>query len=187
MFITFTSLTQIARYNLSPALVRHWTSSWDSIWVRINMSYPIKSSFIIFSMCHESDLIWEGVLLFAQGTFKERHSLVYSKEGVGEEVAKVARDKYVARGWEMVKTLTEDEIIDPTSAFDAGSHYVGDSKCWTIPIFPKLQLPEGYIETNSWKVFTLSHVSPKDSWGMDQEWTSNIHTTNFQWIFLVHS
>ena len=88
--------------------------------------------------------------LYPRGTFKERRSLVHSKEGVGEEAAKVARDKYVARGWEMVETLMEDEIMDPTSAFAAGSRYVGDSKCWTVPIFPKLQLREGYIETNSW-------------------------------------
>lgn len=48
-----------------------------------------------------------------------------------------------------------DEIEDSTSVFSAGSRYVGDLKCWTIPILP-IQLPEGYIETNSWTYSTMT-------------------------------
>jgi len=90
--------------------------------------------------------------LFPRGTFGERRSLILHREGSGGVAAEAARNKYVARGWEMVGELTQDEIADPTSAFSAGSRYVGDAKCWTIPILPKLQLPEGYIETNSWNL-----------------------------------
>jgi hypothetical protein len=90
--------------------------------------------------------------LYPRGTFKERRALAVYREGTNEEAAKIARDKYVARGWTLVKALTQDEMADPTSAFSPGSRYVGDSKCWTIPILPKLDLPEGYIEMNSWKL-----------------------------------
>jgi len=90
--------------------------------------------------------------LYPRGTFNERRSLILPKEDGNKEKSRVAREKYIARGWNMVQALTPDEIQDPTSAFSAGGRYVGDSKCWTIPIFPELQLPEGYIETNSWNL-----------------------------------
>ena len=90
--------------------------------------------------------------LYPRGTFKERRSLAFSREGSSEDSAKAGRDKYVARGWNLVETSTQDEINDPTATFSAGSRYVGDSKCWTIPILPKLQLPQDYIETNSWNL-----------------------------------
>lgn len=90
--------------------------------------------------------------LYPRGTFKERRSLAVYRDGTNEEAAKIARDKYVARGWTLVGALTRDEMEDPTSTFSAGGRYVGDSKCWTIPILPKLELPEGYIEMNSWNL-----------------------------------
>lgn len=90
--------------------------------------------------------------LYPRGTFNERRSLIFHREGSSEEAAKVAREKYVARGWSMVEGLPQDEAMDPTLAFSAGSRYIGDSKCWTIPILPKLRLPEGYIEINSWNL-----------------------------------
>lgn len=88
--------------------------------------------------------------LYPLGTFKEHRSLALYREDTNEEAARIARDKYVARGWTLVEALTQDEMADPTSAFSPGSRFVGDSKCWTIPILPKLDLPEGYIEMNSW-------------------------------------
>jgi len=88
--------------------------------------------------------------LYPRGTFNERRSLVLPRQDENEERSRAAREKYIARGWNMVQALTRDEILDPTSAFFPGGRYVGDSKCWTIPILPKLQLPEGYIGTNSW-------------------------------------
>lgn len=94
--------------------------------------------------------------LYPRGTFKERRSLaVYQEknaEAIYKKATKIARDKYVARGWTLVEALTRDEMADPTSAFFPGSRYVGDSKCWTIPILPKLDRPEDYIEMNSWNL-----------------------------------
>ena len=90
--------------------------------------------------------------LYPRGTFKERRSLALYREDTNEEAAEIARDKYVARGWTLVEALTQDEMADPTSAFSWGSRFVGDSKCWTIPILPKIDLPESYIEANSWNL-----------------------------------
>jgi hypothetical protein len=90
--------------------------------------------------------------LYPQGTFKERRSLAVYRDGTHEESAKIAREKYVARGWSLVEALTQDEIADPASAFFSGGRYVGDSKCWTIPILPKLPLRQGFIEINSWNL-----------------------------------
>lgn len=90
--------------------------------------------------------------LYPRGTFKERRSLALYREDSNEEAAKIGRDKYVARGWTLVEELTQDEMADPTSAFSSGSRFVGDSKCWTIPILPKLDLPASYIEMNSWNL-----------------------------------
>ena len=91
--------------------------------------------------------------LYPRATFKERRSFAFQREGLSEETAQVAREKYIARGWNMIQSLTRDEIMGPFSAFSAGGRYIGDSKCWTIPILPKLQqLPAGYIETNSWNL-----------------------------------
>ncbi|KAF8802204.1 hypothetical protein BYT27DRAFT_7197291 [Phlegmacium glaucopus] len=88
--------------------------------------------------------------LYPQGTFRDRRSLIVYGEGSSRQTEEFARGKYAARGWKLVEELTKDGIVHPTSEFSTRSRYVGDSKCWTIPILPRLQLPEGYIETNSW-------------------------------------
>ena len=58
--------------------------------------------------------------LYPRGTFKERRSFAFQREGLSEEAAQVAREKYIARGWNMVQSLTSDDIVDRTSAFSFG-------------------------------------------------------------------
>lgn len=87
--------------------------------------------------------------LYPKATLEERRSLMYSTEGLKQDSA---RKKYKKRGWSMVERLTVEELQDPVSAFTPGHRYVGDSKCWTIPLSspPLMDLPEGFIETNTW-------------------------------------
>lgn len=87
--------------------------------------------------------------LYPHGTFEQKRSLIISTEGSKQDAA---RTKYVARGWKMVKDLTLEEAMNPKSAFAQGDRYVGDSKCWKIPILPRLDLPESFMETNTWKL-----------------------------------
>ena len=61
--------------------------------------------------------------LYPRGTFKERRSFVFRREGSSEENAKVAREKYIVRGWNMIQSLTPDDIVDRTSAFSFGVCY----------------------------------------------------------------
>jgi len=87
--------------------------------------------------------------LYPKATLEEWRSLMYSTEGLKQDTA---REKYRKRGWSMIERLTAEELKDPASAFAPGHRYLGDSKCWTIPLPspPGLDLPEGLIEMNTW-------------------------------------
>ncbi|KJA12654.1 hypothetical protein HYPSUDRAFT_210269 [Hypholoma sublateritium FD-334 SS-4] len=62
----------------------------------------------------------------------------------------VAYAKYESRGWEIIGSIDRDDFDGANAAFPTGLRRVSDSKCWTIPIYPDLALPEGYIESNAW-------------------------------------
>ncbi|KAF8961522.1 hypothetical protein BDZ97DRAFT_1828663 [Flammula alnicola] len=94
--------------------------------------------------------------LFPRGTFEERRSLIY----IADNRCAAARAKYASRGWAQSRDITRDEFDDPRSAFSRGDRFPGDSKCWTMPILPKLDLPEGYMESNSWKVEYDRNLEP---------------------------
>lgn len=49
---------------------------------------------------------------------------------------------------------------DLCQSLSFGQRYVGDHSCWSIPIFPVLDLPPSFIETNSWKFWTTHYDNP---------------------------
>lgn len=91
--------------------------------------------------------------LYPHATFEEHRSLVISTEGSKQEKA---RKKYCERGWTMVKTVQDEDIRNARSDFTHARRYIGDSRCWTLPILPKVDLPvkvsEDFMETNTWEL-----------------------------------
>ncbi|CAA7266123.1 unnamed protein product [Cyclocybe aegerita] len=98
--------------------------------------------------------------LYPRGTFNERRTLLYLPE---EPRQASAHAKYAARGWELVPTITDEEFDDPSFAFAHGNRYLGDAKCWTIPILPKLDLPESRIEAHTWALLYDTDLEPQMS------------------------
>ena len=85
--------------------------------------------------------------LYPKATLEDRQSLMISTEGSNQDAA---RDKYIARGWSMIENPLPEELARRKSPFRPAKRYIGDSRCWTIPIEPRLDLPGGFIETNTW-------------------------------------
>jgi hypothetical protein len=52
----------------------------------------------------------------------------------------------------MVKTTQDKDIRNVGSDFTHLRRYVGDSRCWTVPVLPKLDLPEDFMATNTWEL-----------------------------------
>ena len=98
--------------------------------------------------------------LYPHATFEERRSLVISTEGSKQDTA---RKKYAKRGWTMVKTALDEDIRNARSDFTPLQRYIGDSRCWTIPILPMLTLPdpEDFTTTNSWELKYKPVVEPE--------------------------
>ncbi len=91
--------------------------------------------------------------LFPRGTFgKHRRSLeVYPYRSSSDTTrATQALEKYESRGWTIIPTAAREDFEGPNAAFPHGLRRVGDAKCWTIPISPYINLPDGCIESNSW-------------------------------------
>lgn len=90
---------------------------------------------------------------YSRATFDEHRSLV-CRPDVELETLK----KYKDRGWAMLDLLdTYTFGSDIHSTFSLGRRYVGDSCCWTIPIPSELNLPHGYIESDSWVIKLRCH------------------------------
>lgn len=97
--------------------------------------------------------------LYPHATFEERRSLVISTEGSKQESA---RKKYAERGWTMVETGQDEDIRNARSDFTQSRRYIGDSRCWTLPILPKLDLPEDFMATNTWELKYVPVVEFED-------------------------
>jgi len=93
--------------------------------------------------------------LYPHATFEERRSLVISTEGSKQESA---RKKYEERGWVMVKNGQDEDTRNVASDFTQCRRYIGDSRCWTVPVLPKLDLPEDFMATNTWELKYRSNV-----------------------------
>ena len=90
-------------------------------------------------------------------TFEERLSLVCLD---GDDIREKAFRKYSDRGWTFVtlNDLRRQKIRSPYLSFEVGREYnkeisarfVGDRRCWKVPLSPVLSLPNSYVENNSW-------------------------------------
>jgi hypothetical protein len=69
--------------------------------------------------------------LYPKMTFEKRSSLLFDPGGARREAA---RQKYVARGWTMTTEATAEEQLDVRSTLKGGSRWVGDSRCWKVPL-----------------------------------------------------
>jgi hypothetical protein len=92
--------------------------------------------------------------LYPKGTFTTRESLV-AVEGPPDRIGDYNRalQKYKARGWDIIDQVdvAVDDMDDPNFPFRSPEmRRVGDSLCWTIPIYPKLELPPSTVEGNTW-------------------------------------
>ncbi|KAF9476517.1 hypothetical protein BDN70DRAFT_897280 [Pholiota conissans] len=84
--------------------------------------------------------------LFPRATFEERRSLICLSFN---ELRDKAIEKYTERGWSFTNVADAGRNSLETQ-FSFGERYVGDRKCWTLPILPALDLPSGHMEINSW-------------------------------------
>lgn len=99
--------------------------------------------------------------LFPQATLEERRALTYLDPSFGSEGEKNTYHKYVGRGWELRDSLTRDEFDDPYSSFARGTRFVGDGKCWTLPVLPlREDLPENNADINSFALEYDENIQP---------------------------
>ena len=86
--------------------------------------------------------------LYPRATFEQHRSLVFLR---GTAARDKALAKYTERGWSTLNRITGGDFHDLNSAFARGPRFVGDSKTWTIPIFPRIDAPsqDGLVEVNS--------------------------------------
>ncbi|KIM38281.1 hypothetical protein M413DRAFT_448016 [Hebeloma cylindrosporum] len=114
--------------------------------------------------------------LYPRPTFEERRSLVLHSNTAERERA---LKKYEDRGWTIIKKITKEETQNRRSSFHAGLRYLGDRKCWTLPLSPKLDMAVGQMETHTWG---LSY-----SRGLDVSMVYRIFgSTNLRFCYLVH-
>ena len=52
----------------------------------------------------------------------------------------------------MVKAAQDEDIRNARSDFTPCQRYIGDSRCWTIPILPMLELLGDSMATNTWEL-----------------------------------
>lgn len=90
---------------------------------------------------------------FPRATFGEhRRSLEVNPYRSGSDTIRVTKafEKYKSRGWTIIPYATREDFDGPNAAFPHGLRRVGDSKCWTIPLSPDIDLPDGHAESNAW-------------------------------------
>jgi hypothetical protein len=112
--------------------------------------------------------------LYPHATFEESRSLVISTEGSKQESA---RSKYAERGWTMVRTAQDEDIRNARSDFTPNRRHIGDSRCWTIPILPKLDVNEDLMATNTWELIynpVLELEDPGDLLCVNMKWTGRV-------------
>ena len=89
---------------------------------------------------------------FPWATFEERPSLVCLD---GDDIREKAFRMYSDRGWTFVtlNDLRRQKIRSPYLSFEVGREYnkeisarfVGDRRCWKVPLSPVLSLPNSYV------------------------------------------
>ncbi|KAF9554320.1 hypothetical protein CPC08DRAFT_713005 [Agrocybe pediades] len=132
---------------------------------------PLQMILNFHSTCVMNILTYDkAYAFFPHATFDEHKSLVNLPSNARWRRRYVRRSaaigRYKERGWEPVYNITRQEYEDPKSMFAHGVRRVGDAKCWTIPLFPKLDLPEGSIQTSSWSLYYDKRLEPRISFGV---------------------
>jgi hypothetical protein len=98
--------------------------------------------------------------IYPRATFIERRSLVYNRS----ENSLEGRSKYEQRGWTQIPFLEAHDYDNPFSSFARGSRRIGDSKCWTIDLYPTVTTFQDYMDSNTWY---LHYIKPSMGFGMD--------------------
>ncbi|PPQ80116.1 hypothetical protein CVT26_012167 [Gymnopilus dilepis] len=148
----FFASTSMGYFGRGVANVYNFTKSNPPRKIQLITSFhcPLEVILHFHSTCVMNVITHEAAYsLYPYATFEQKRSLIISTEGSKQDSA---RAKYAERGWEMVGRLSQNEIGDSSSAFAQGERYLGDSRCWKIPILPKLDLPESFIEVNTWSL-----------------------------------
>ncbi|TFK63309.1 hypothetical protein BDN72DRAFT_803392 [Pluteus cervinus] len=102
--------------------------------------------------------------LFPYATFEQKVTLVIEKSRDER-----CLEKYRTRGWKVLNQVPQAEAYDPRSDFYAPSRvegigavrYVGDKRCWTIPLSPEMgtEKPEFTKYLNSWQLIHSAYTS----------------------------
>ncbi|KAJ3510693.1 hypothetical protein NLJ89_g4533 [Agrocybe chaxingu] len=109
---------------------------------------PLECVLNFHSTCVMNFITYDkAISLYPQATFDQRRALACHPNWQGRREAYA---KYRSRGWKIIKNAWRLEAEDPESPFALGIRRVGDSKCWTVPICPKLEFPESTMEANTW-------------------------------------
>ena len=85
--------------------------------------------------------------IYPRVTFIERRSLVYNRTEKSFE----ACHKYEGHGWKQVEYLEAANLIN-NSSFARGPCHLGDSKCWTIDLLPKIDPRGDFMDSNTWNL-----------------------------------
>ncbi|KJA24234.1 hypothetical protein HYPSUDRAFT_136540, partial [Hypholoma sublateritium FD-334 SS-4] len=93
---------------------------------------------------------------FPKATFEERRSLRCYREGDGNRDA--AAHKYTLRGWSMINESSIRKQVQNVFLFD--KRHVGDRACWTLRVHPALELPDSFVEGNSWSMVLSRNALP---------------------------
>ncbi|KAF9553217.1 hypothetical protein CPC08DRAFT_822453 [Agrocybe pediades] len=108
--------------------------------------------------------------VFPRATFDEHKTMINlpasARRGSHRAREELALEKYKQRGWEIISSISPTEFQDPKFMFSHGTRRLGDSKCWTIPLNPKLGLPERCMETSSWALHYDENLQPKISFAI---------------------
>lgn len=136
----------ITSYYAPLEIVLNFHSSKSILFSSFFLIYIIILACVMNLITHE-----RAYSLYPHATFEERRSLVISTEGSRQETA---RKKYAERGWSMVQTGQDEDIRNARSDFTQSRRYIGDSRCWTLPVIPELDrdLREDFITTNTWEL-----------------------------------
>ena len=85
--------------------------------------------------------------LYPYATFQQRRSLICGGNGRKQDKA---RNKYRQRGWKLESYVDSREMVNPRSDFSWRRRWVGDGRCWTVPLRP--QAEGDRITSNSWNI-----------------------------------
>ena len=132
------------------ASVLHFHSSMFKLFDSFYLLTPALACVMNFITYEKAYALYPGA------TFSARKSLVTSvisrPSHAHQHSTDRALEKYKARGWQIIRRMTKELITEDSANFPTGLRRVGDSKCWTMTILPKLDFPPSTIEANTWKL-----------------------------------